>query len=126
MAVNFAENLEYVHGRGVIRGDVSVRNFLVFDDLHINLCDFAGSRLKNTFPELLFSYEPRYWAAGPEEDAPAKGTLAIELFALGTAICEITKWTVPYGSFEVRKLQQKLLDREYSHVTVSNPVRGIF
>ncbi|KAH6983686.1 kinase-like domain-containing protein [Ilyonectria sp. MPI-CAGE-AT-0026] len=125
VAIDFAETLQYIHDRGIIWGDVSARNFLVFDDLHIKLCDFAGSSLKGTYPELLFSYEPRYWVPGPDEEAPAGGTLAMELFALGTAICEITEWAVPYGSIGIEELQQKLLDGEYPHVTENNPVRGI-
>ncbi|KAG7414677.1 Serine/threonine-protein kinase HT1 [Fusarium oxysporum f. sp. rapae] len=60
VAVDFTEALQYVHDRGVIWDDVSPRNVLVFDGLHIKLCDFAGSILKDKFPELLFTCEPRY------------------------------------------------------------------
>lgn len=125
VAIDLAEAMQYIHDRGIIWGDVSARNILVFDDLHIKLCDFAGSSLRGTYPELLFSYEPRYWVPGPDEEAPAKGTLAMELFALGTAICEITEWAVPYGSIDVEELQQKLIDNEYPHITEDNPVRDI-
>jgi serine/threonine protein kinase len=125
VAIDLAKTMQYIHDRGVISGDVSARNILVFDDLHIKLCDFAGSTLPGIYPELLFSYEPRYWVSGPEEEVPAKGTLAMELFALGTAICEITEWAVPYGSIEVEELQQKLLDREYPRITENNPAREI-
>lgn len=125
VAIDLAETMQYIHDRDIIWGDVSARNILVFDDLYIKLCDFAGSRLPGTYPELLFSYEPRYWVPGPDEEAPAKGTLAVELFALGTAICEIIEWAVPYGSIEVEELQQKLLEREYPHITENNPVRDI-
>jgi serine/threonine protein kinase len=125
VAIDLAETMQYIHDRGIIWGDVSARNILVFDNLHIKLCDFAGSSLPGKYPELLFSYEPRYWVPGPDEEAPAKGTLAMELFALGTAICEITEWAVPYGSIEVEELQKKLLAREYPHIAENNPVRDI-
>ncbi len=49
----------------------------------------------------------------------------MELFALGTAICEITELAIPYSSIEVEELQQKLLDRVYPHITENNPVRDI-
>ncbi|KAI1162820.1 kinase-like domain-containing protein [Nemania serpens] len=124
-AIDLAETMQYIHDRGIIWGDVSARNILVFDDLHIKLCDFAGSSLPGIYPELLFSYEPRYWVPGPDEEAPAKGTLAMELFALGTAICEITEWAVPYGLIEIEELQLKLMDGEYPHITENNPVRNI-
>lgn len=125
VAIDLAETMQYIHDRGVIWGDVSARNILVFDDLCIKLCDFAGSSLPGRYPELVFSYEPRYWVLGPDEQAPAKGTLAMELFALGTAICEITECAVPYGSIEVEELQQKLLEGEYPHATEDNPVRDV-
>ncbi|KPM39219.1 hypothetical protein AK830_g7342 [Neonectria ditissima] len=125
VAIDFAETIQYVHNRGIIWGDVSARNVLVFDDLRNKLCDFAGSSLKDTYPDLLFLYVPRYWAPGVDEESPAKGTLAMELFALGTAICEITEWAVPYGSIGIEELQQKLLDGEYPHVSEYNPARRI-
>ncbi|KFA50694.1 hypothetical protein S40293_04889 [Stachybotrys chartarum IBT 40293] len=121
----FKQTMQYIHDRGIIWGDVSARNILVFDDLHIKLCDFAESSLPGKYPELLFSYEPRYWVPGPDEKAPAKGTLAMELFALGTAICEITEWAVPYGLIEIEELQQKLMDGEYPLVSEINPAREI-
>lgn len=42
IAVDLIEALKFVHDRGVIWGDVLPRNVLVFDDLHVKLCDFAG------------------------------------------------------------------------------------
>ncbi|KAF4472917.1 TKL kinase [Fusarium agapanthi] len=125
VAVDFTEALQHVHDRGVIWGDVSPRNVLVFDDLHIKLCDFAGSILKDKFPELLFTCEPRCWVPGPEVDSPTRSILEKELFALGTAICEITEWAVPYGPIEIEELQQKLMDGEYPYVGDSNPVKDV-
>ncbi|KAJ9421699.1 kinase-like domain-containing protein [Fusarium oxysporum] len=120
-----ARRLQYVHDRGVIWGDVSPRNVLVFDDLHIKLCDFAGSILKGKFPELLFTCEPRCWVPGSEGDSTTRSILEKELFALGTAICEITEWTVPYGPIEIEELQQKLMDGEYPYVGDSNHVKDV-
>ncbi|KAI0107506.1 kinase-like domain-containing protein [Nemania sp. FL0031] len=125
MAIDLSETLQYIHDRGIIWGDVSARNILVFEDLHIKLCDFAGSILPGIYPDLLFSYEPRYWVPGPDKEAPTRGTRAMELFALGTAICEITEWAVPYGSIEAAELQERLLNREYPHIAENNPVRDI-
>ncbi|RKK20043.1 hypothetical protein BFJ68_g1815 [Fusarium oxysporum] len=125
VAVDFTEALQYVHDRGVIWGDVSPRNVLVFDDLHIKLCDFAGSILKGKFPELLFTCEPRCWVPGSEGDSTTRSIVEKELFALGTAICEITEWTVPYGPIEIEELQQKLMDGEYPYVGDSNHVKDV-
>lgn len=125
LAVDLAETLQYVHDRGIIWGDLSTRNILVFDDLHIKLCDFAGSILPGTYPDLLFMYETRYCVPGPNKEYPANGTLPMELFALGTAICEITEWALPYGPIDEDELAQKVYDGGYPHVTEDNPVRDI-
>ncbi|KAF7543416.1 hypothetical protein G7046_g10007 [Stylonectria norvegica] len=87
VAIDFPENLQYCHNRGIV--------WVILEDV---------------FPELLFSYEPRYWVPGSEDSAPSKGMFAMELFALGNAICEITEWAIPYGSLEIEELQQRLLD----------------
>ncbi|KAF5547104.1 TKL kinase [Fusarium mexicanum] len=108
VAIDFTEALQHVHDRGVIWGDVSPRNVLVFDDLHIKLCDFAGSILKDKFPDLLFTCEPRCWVPGPEGDSPTQNILEKELFAL-----------------EIEELQQKLMDGEYPYVGDSNPVKDV-
>ncbi|SCV28882.1 uncharacterized protein FFB14_02100 [Fusarium fujikuroi] len=119
------EALKYVHDRGVIWGDVSPRNVLIFDDLHVKLGDFAGSILKGRFPEVLFTCEPRCWVLGLEGDSTTRSILEKELFALGTAICEITEWTVSYGPIEIDELQQKIMDGEYPYVDDSNPVKHV-
>ncbi|KAF5234116.1 hypothetical protein FANTH_12342 [Fusarium anthophilum] len=103
VAVDFTEALQHVHGRGVIWDDVSARNVLAFDDLHIKLCDFAGSILKHKFPELFFTREPRCWVPRPE----------------------ITEWAVPYGPIEIEELQQKLMYGEYPSIGESNPVKDV-
>ncbi|KAF4943937.1 hypothetical protein FGADI_13018 [Fusarium gaditjirri] len=120
VTVDFTEALQYVHDRGVIWGDASPRNVLVFDDLHIKLCDFAGSILKDRFPELLFTREPRCW----NETTP-RTILEKELFALGTAICEIAESIVPYGPIEIEELQQKLMDGEYPYVGDRNLAKDV-
>lgn len=121
LALDLANTLEYVHERGVIWGDMSARNILVFDDLHIKLSDFAGSSLRGVYSELLFSCEPRYWVPDTTPPSPAKDFFAKELFALGTGICEITEWAVPYGTLEIEDLQEKLMKGEYPHVSEDNP-----
>lgn len=122
LAVDLAEILQYMHDKGVIWGDISTRNILVFDDLHIKLCDFAGSSLRDVYPELLFACEPRYWVPETTPPTPAKDVYAKEVFALGTGICEITEWAVPYGEVEVDELQEKLGKGEYPHLSEDNPV----
>ncbi|KAF5676557.1 tkl kinase [Fusarium heterosporum] len=125
MALDLADTLGYVHGRGVIWGDVSTRNILLFDNLHIKLSDFAGSSLKGIYPEVMFACEPRYWIPSTNPPTPEKSRFEKEIFALGTGICEIMEWAVPYGEIEVEELQQKLMDGVYPHVSEDNPAKDV-
>lgn len=124
LAVNLAETLPYIHDRGVIWGDISTRNILVFDDLHIKLSDFAGSSLRDVYPELLFTCEPRYWVP-KTTPSPIEDVFTKELFALGTGICEITEWAMPYGELEIEELQERLMKGEYRHLSEDNPAGSI-
>ncbi|KAM0079923.1 hypothetical protein ACKRZS_007944 [Fusarium odoratissimum] len=125
IALDLADALQYVHSRGVIWGDTSTRSILLFDDHHIKLSDFAGSSLCDVYPDLLFACEPRYWIPTTDPPCLERSTLEKELFALGTGICEITEWEVPYGNVEIEELQEKLMRGEYPHVSEDNPAQHI-
>ncbi|KAF5723961.1 TKL kinase [Fusarium mundagurra] len=51
MATIIAESIAHLHSRGVIWGDISTRNILVFSDDTLKICDFASSALSQTYPE---------------------------------------------------------------------------
>jgi serine/threonine protein kinase len=128
VAVDFATAVQHLHDPGVIWGDLSTRNAIVFDGLNIKLCDFSGSSLRNVYPDVHFSYEPRYWPPMPVAEAPADGSVELELFALGTAICEITEWAVPYGrpeEVDEDAVQRMLARGEYPHVSDDNAARDV-
>ncbi|KAF9770164.1 hypothetical protein IL306_012320 [Fusarium sp. DS 682] len=125
MAFDLADTLQFIHSRGVIWGDISTRNILLFDDHHIKLSDFAGSTLRDVYPDLLFACEPRYWIPDTDPPSPERSIFEKELFALGTGICEITEWEVPYGKVEIEELQEMLMRGEYPHVSEDNPAKYI-
>ncbi|KAF5018176.1 hypothetical protein F66182_9853 [Fusarium sp. NRRL 66182] len=125
MALDLAESLQYIHSRGVIWGDISTRNILLFDNHHIKLSDFAGSSLRGVYPDLLFACEPRYWIPTTDPPSPERSRFEKELFALGTGICEITEWALPYGEIEIEELQEKLMRGEYPHLSEDNPAKHV-
>jgi serine/threonine protein kinase len=101
MAVIIADSSAYLHSRGVIWGDLSTRNVLVFDDGNLKLCDFASSSLEGVYPEFgVHTYEPRYCPALPESQVYKLSMMQRELYALGSAIYEITSWKRPYEGVE--------------------------
>ncbi|OIW27638.1 kinase-like protein [Coniochaeta ligniaria NRRL 30616] len=111
MAVEFARGVAHVHSCGVVWGDLSTRNALLFDGFRVKLCDFAGALLPGVFDEITNEYEVRYCPTGPEENWPAVGTVERELYGLGTAIYEITEWKVPYGTDADEQDVEKALHR---------------
>lgn len=104
LALDVAETLQYIHSRGVTWGDISTRNILLFDNLHIKLSDFAGSSLEGVYSDLLFVCKPRYWIPDTNSERPERTVFEKEMFALGTCICEITQWALLYGDIEILSL----------------------
>ncbi|KAF5591019.1 TKL kinase [Fusarium subglutinans] len=101
MATMLAESIAYLHSRGVIWGDISTRNVLVFNDDSMTICDFASSALSQTYPEFgPHTYEPAYCPALPEEQVGELSMMQRELYALGSAIYEITEWKFPYAAID--------------------------
>jgi serine/threonine protein kinase len=122
LAIEFAEGVQYLHERSVLWGDLSVRNALVFNDLELKLCDFAGSRLDGVFDEITFGYELRYRPPIKEAECPKMGSLELEIFALGSAIYEITEWQVPYSAAIDDMAVDKALGRgEWPLLSEKNP-----
>ncbi|PWY90267.1 kinase-like protein [Aspergillus sclerotioniger CBS 115572] len=81
--------VQFIHAHSVIHGDISVRNFLVADDLSIKLCDFAGSGIGDLSPVVM--EEDRY-RKSPDEPR----SFQTDLFALGCLIFEIVVGSRPY------------------------------
>ncbi|KAF5675994.1 tkl kinase [Fusarium circinatum] len=101
MATMIADSIAYLHSRGVIWGDISTRNVLVFNDDSLKICDFASSALSHTSPEFgPHTYEPAYCPALTEEQVSELSMMRRELYALGSAIYEITDWKFPYAGMD--------------------------
>ncbi|KPM43441.1 hypothetical protein AK830_g3148 [Neonectria ditissima] len=98
IAVAFAKCVVYLHSRGIIWGDLSTRNTLVFSDDSLKICDFASSSLENVYPQFgIHTYEPGYCPALPEDEVRTLSMMQRELYALGSAVYEITEWKFPYA-----------------------------
>ncbi|TQN73127.1 Tyrosine-protein kinase JAK1 [Colletotrichum shisoi] len=98
MADALVKCVAYIHSRGVVWGDLSTRNVLVFDDDSLKVCDFASSALDNVYPHFgIHTYEPGYCPALPEDQVRALSMMQRELYALGSAVLEVTAWKFPYA-----------------------------
>ncbi|KAJ2895424.1 hypothetical protein MKZ38_006592 [Zalerion maritima] len=107
-------------------GDLSTRNTLIFDGLRLKLCDFAGSRLEGVYDDITYLYEIRYRPPLPRKDCPSVGSMKQELFALGSAIYEISEWKVPYGTTaDDRNVDRALGRGEWPVLSDDNPAGDI-
>lgn len=97
MAADFAEGVCHLHEKKVLWADLSTRNALLFEGHRVKLCDFGGALLDGAQYTFIQAYEMRYTPPGRARwnEIPM---MARELFALGSAIYEITEWKVPYGN----------------------------
>lgn len=85
MATAFAKCVVYLHSRGVIWGDLSTRNALVFGDDTIKICDFASSALENVYPQFgIHTYEPAYCPALPEAQVSSLSMMQLPSGRLST------------------------------------------
>lgn len=93
-----AEGLEFVHNCGVIQGDVGCHNMLLDDDDNLKLSDFAGSSIDGSKATVV--YED--WSLLPHRDIPP---VKRDLFALGSAIYEMSTGHPPYPNKSKAEIQ---------------------
>ncbi|KAK2783166.1 hypothetical protein FQN53_009355 [Emmonsiellopsis sp. PD_33] len=129
MAIQFVEGVAHMHRRGVIWGDLSTRNALLFDNCCIKLGDFADSDMVDKYPDDWYGCEVRY--CPPGSDRPNNhtvGTMNREIFALGTAIYGSLNGkcrTVPSLRCRRMKLLQHLLTGKLPELTRGNPAGAV-
>jgi len=100
-----AEGLAFLHDHQIIHADVGCHNMLLDSRDVLKLCDFAGSSVQGSPASTCYEV----WSQLPSknEDKPTK---ASDLFALGSAIYEMSTKELPYREkplAEVRILYQQ-------------------
>jgi len=127
MAAQFAEGVAYLHSRDVVWSDLSTRNALLAlcddNNFQIKLCDFVDSDFKSHYYSDWYGCEIRYCSPEPNNTV---GIMKRELFALGSAICEITEWTVPYGEkTDHEEVEAKVRGGEWPYTSKDNPAGAV-
>jgi len=99
------DSIILIHKYGVIHAYISPRNFLVAQDLSIQLCDFSGSAIGDL--EALVQEEDRYrlfpWSPR---------SVQTDLFALGCLIFEISTGVRPYDDIDDQNYEE--IGRRYT------------
>lgn len=89
---NAIDAISAIHACGIVHSDISPRNFLVADDLSIQLCDFAGSKINDL--DSLVEEETRYRLPSRFRNTTT------DIFALGSFIYEVSTGSRPFADIE--------------------------
>ncbi|KAI9702961.1 MAG: hypothetical protein M1836_008175 [Candelina mexicana] len=115
-----AEALAFIHSRDVVHCDVHPNNFLLDEQLNLQLCDFAGSLfgdLDGAAMESTRFYLPR--------DPLATPNVQSDLFALGSAIYWIMSGREPYDTLPEVEVSARYLRGEFPRVDLIDSGRII-
>jgi serine/threonine-protein kinase len=106
LVAQIADALAYLHGRGVVHGDVKPANVLAPEGAPVRLVDFgAARRLSGVDPERVTFATPEYVA--PEVVDGAVPTPAADVYALGIVLFELMCGRSPYkGGAPVQVLRR--------------------
>ncbi|MCJ1338430.1 hypothetical protein MMC09_003718 [Bachmanniomyces sp. S44760] len=89
------EGLRYLHEKSVLQSDLGCHNLLMDENDNIKYCDFAGCSIDGE--ESWVCYELRSQRPSIAGEIPGEViTVSTEIFALGSALYEISTTTPPY------------------------------
>jgi serine/threonine protein kinase len=108
---NAIDAVATIHAYGIVHCDISPRNFLVTDDLSIQLSDFAGSKFKDL--QSLAEEETRYRLPLPPS---SPRTIVTDLFALGSFIYEISTGTCPFPDLDDEEIEHRYASQKFPNL----------
>ncbi|KAL9125799.1 MAG: hypothetical protein Q9217_005054 [Psora testacea] len=116
-----SERSRSVHPKGVVHGDLGLHNFLLHDDGRIVLCDFAGSGLDGSLPNI--SAGVRYTNPLFDSDYPLEQD---DVFALGTVLYELHHGERLFNGKSDQEIRQCLRKKHFPDLSmVSPPLRQV-
>lgn len=96
MACDAARGVAHMHAKGVQHCDISCRNLLLFEGFRVKLGDFGASLIDGRGFKHTHCEEASYELPLRGREFDARPGRQRELFALGSAIYEITTWERPW------------------------------
>ncbi|KAF2457147.1 kinase-like domain-containing protein [Lineolata rhizophorae] len=106
-----AEALVFIHSKGVIHCDIHPNNFLLDEQLDVQLCDFAGSLFGNLDGGAMES--TRFFLPRDCRDPP---NIKSDLFAFGSVMYYIMTGREPYADLSDDEVTAKFERKEFPDV----------
>lgn len=113
MALDVATGLAYLHSKGVEHCDLSCRNLFLFDGFRVKLGNFGASLLQGREFKPTFCEESRYELPLRGRRFEDRPPVKRKLFALGSAIYEITAWERPFQGVEDEEVEARYAREEF-------------
>lgn len=113
MALDIAVGLSYIHSRKVQHGDLSCRNFFLFEDDRIKIGDFGDSVMEGSGVDETVCEEMRYELPCRGRKFSDRPVIKRELFALGSAIYEVMAWNKPFPALQDDEVEARYARDEF-------------
>ncbi|KAK3324181.1 kinase-like domain-containing protein [Cercophora scortea] len=107
MAIQAARGVAYIHSKGVQHCDLCCRNLLLFEGLRVKLGDFGASLIDGRGLKETNCEEAAYELPLRGREFYTRPGRKRDIFALGSAIYEITTWKRPYAGLEDEEIESR-------------------
>ena len=112
--IQVANAVGYIHGNGIIHGDIGVHNIMISKDQALKLIDFGGSRLDGSrclcFPSARYRRLPSWLEESYEPEVKD------DIFALGIVLYEIYTGHKAYPGLESSDVLERIVDGHFPEV----------
>lgn len=105
------QGVSFIHGRGVLHSDLTLRQHFVDDDLNVRLADFNASQYLD---QIALGYEKATHCLPRDYEEP--NTVRSDLFALGSTLHELSAGKSPYS--EIYPIEADAITRSNDHAVI--------
>ncbi|KAJ4168284.1 hypothetical protein NW754_013618 [Fusarium falciforme] len=116
MATDAARGLAYLHSKQVQHCDLSCRNLMLFDNFRVKRGDFGAALIEGRYFPERFCEETQYELPLRGREFESRPARKRELFALGSAIYEITTWQRPWEGLKDDEVEARYGREEFPEV----------